>query len=186
MYLAIDGIEGSGKTTLVAKLANDYNAIKIMEPGQTNYGKAIRQLLLFDNNGDMAPMTELLLFMADRNETWHQVTKPALAEGRIVISDRSFASSFAHQCAAQGLELSKLMAVVGACDFAPPDKLVIIDMPVAKAKERITGKKLDRFEKMPQEYHEKVRQAYLTIADEVVNGDQEFDDVYAELIGKIL
>lgn len=185
MYLAIDGIEGSGKTSLVAKLAEDYEAIKIIEPGQTEYGKAIRELLLWKNQGDMAPMTECLLFMADRNETYNQITKPALLENKLVISDRSFASTFAYQCVAGGLDQRRVMRILESIDLDAPDKLVVIDLPVAIAKARTNGKKLDRFERMESEYHEKVRQGYLILADEIVNGDQEFEDVYQELVSKV-
>jgi dTMP kinase len=183
MYLCLDGIEGCGKSSLVAKLAADYNGLKIIEPGQTEYGKTIRKLLLFDNQGDMSPMTELLLFMADRNHTWTTITKPALVAGRLVISDRSFASSFAYQCVAEGLEPDRLMNVLKELDLEAPDKVVIIDLPVWKAKQRI--KKIDRFEKMEESFHEKVRQGFLVVGDLIVNGDQSFDDVYAELIAKL-
>ncbi len=113
-YVAVEGTDGVGKTTLCNNLSERLRELgiaveRVREPGGTDLGEKIRQLLL--HGGDMADWTEALLFAAQRSELVDKVVRPALDEGRWVLSDRSVYSSLAYQGHARGLEIEKVRAI---------------------------------------------------------------------------
>jgi dTMP kinase len=179
MFITFEGIEGSGKTTQIELLvpvleANGYDCIFTREPGATEIGTKIRAILLDAAHTNMLPLTELLLYEADRAQHVHEVIKPALAANKVVVSDRFFDATTVYQGYARGYDLDLIQqihrVVLGGLK---PDLTLILDLPVQegldRAWQRINnqsgGLPEDRFEKEAIAFHERVRQGYLALAD---------------------
>jgi dTMP kinase len=176
ILITFEGGEASGKSTQVARLAKRLEAIGqpvtvVHDPGTTDVGRAIRRLLLharesknLDNN------TELLLFGASRAQLISEIIQPALAEGRVVISDRFADSTTVYQGHARGLsrqfirELERfLLAEIR------PELTFILDLDLATMRRRQLRRvrpvnQADRLEQLPDEFHQRVREGYLELA----------------------
>src|SRR5436190_2639864 len=109
-FVALEGGEGSGKSTQAGRLASALSAVATREPGGTHVGGLIRTLLL-DPSNDMSARTEALLLAADRAQHVTEIVVPALTQGRHVVSDRSAYSSLAYQGFGRGLDLDDLRAM---------------------------------------------------------------------------
>lgn len=126
-------------------------------------GEKIREILLH-SGGDISPWAEFFLFLAARREHTYRVIRPGLMEGKTVISDRYYLSSFAYQGYGRGLPLRILPRLNRiATGGLVPDLTIIADLPVEIALARL-GREKDRFEAEAAEFHERVRQAYLRMA----------------------
>jgi dTMP kinase len=173
MFIVIEGIEGSGKSTLIAGLAEHLEAAGhavavTREPGGTPSGDAIREIFL-DRAIAMAPLTEALLVNAARAEHVVGVIRPMLDDGRIVLCDRFIDSTLAYQGYGRGLDLNELRAICAtAADGVEPDLVLVIDVPVSVARARLRdrSKTADRIESEDDRFHERVRRAFLEIAGE--------------------
>jgi dTMP kinase len=178
MFLTLEGIEGSGKTTqmrrIVAFLRNKgHDCIMTREPGGTEIGKKIRAILLAPESKGMDPAVELLLYTADRAQHVCEVVRPALAAGKTVLCDRYFDATVVYQGFARGLD-STLINTLHRLILKDlkPDMTILLDLPVEtglkRAWEQINnGTRTDaetRFEKETLEFHEKVRAGYLELA----------------------
>jgi dTMP kinase len=178
MFISLEGIEGSGKTTqvelLIAALqAKGYECVATREPGATEIGRGIREILLDSTHSNMLPLTELLLYEADRAQHIHDVIKPALAAGKVVVSDRFFDATTVYQGYARGCDLDLIERIHQiVLSGLRPDLTLILDLPVETGLERAWQRihslagdlPEDRFEKEAIEFHERVRQGYLTLA----------------------
>jgi len=114
-YIALEGIEGAGKSTVAVALArliekSGHDVLAVREPGGTSTGEQVRRVLL-DPGGDVAPWSEALLFAAARAQLAYEVVEPALQRGTWVVSDRSVYSSLAYQGAGRGLGIDEVLAV---------------------------------------------------------------------------
>ena len=171
-FISFEGIDGAGKSTHVDAFRNlmqerypNTEVVMTREPGGTPLGEQLRNLLL------EAPMnleTEALLMFAARREHIAQVIEPALAAGKIVISDRFTDASFAYQGGGRGLSLDKLNDlerwVQGRPDgsLLQPNLTILFDLPGEIAESRRSKVRApDKFEKMDLDFFEKVRQEYL-------------------------
>ncbi len=176
-FITFEGIDGAGKSTHVDAFRNlmqerypDKDVVMTREPGGTALGEQLRNLLL---DAPMNLETEALLMFAARREHLAQVIEPALAAGKIVISDRFTDASFAYQGGGRGLNLEKLNAlerwVQGQPDgtLLQPNLTILFDLPgeVAEAR-RSKVRAPDKFEKMDLSFFERVRQEYLRRAKE--------------------
>ena len=176
-FITFEGIDGAGKSTHVDAFRNlmqehypDKEVVMTREPGGTALGEQLRNLLL---DAPMNLETEALLMFAARREHLAQVIEPALAAGKIVISDRFTDASFAYQGGGRGLSLEKLNAlerwVQGQPDgsLLQPNLTILFDLPgeVAEAR-RSKVRAPDKFEKMDLSFFERVRQEYLRRAKE--------------------
>lgn len=129
-YIAVEGIEGAGKSTVVAGIADrladrGHEVVTVREPGGTPFGEEIRSVLLF--GGDMTAWAEAQLFAAQRSQLAHEVIRPALARGAWVIGDRSVYSSLAYQGHARGLGVAEVRAVNEAgLGGTWPDQVVLL------------------------------------------------------------
>lgn len=166
-FITFEGIEGCGKSTqaqrLCARLSPD--PLLTCEPGGTALGRSIRELLLSPERGAMSPIAEALLYLADRAQHVAEVIRPALDQGRMVVSDRYVDSTLAYQGYGRGLPLDLLLSVAElATGGLWPDLTLFLDVPVELGLERV-GKRgrHDRLESERIEFHERVRQGYLDL-----------------------
>ena len=166
-FITVEGIDGAGKTTQLAWLAeilqrHGITFIVTREPGGTALGEQLRQLLL-DKTISMHAETEALLMFAARREHLDKVILPALAAGQWVISDRFTDASFAYQGGGRELENAKLVTLEQWVQGdLQPDLTLYFDVPVELAQQRIKQiKHTDRFEQEQFDFFQRVRQAYL-------------------------
>lgn len=166
IFFTFEGPEGAGKSTQARLLAAWLRAkgrevVLTREPGGTRLGQAIRGLLLHQDH--MCAEAEYLLYSADRAEHMQRVIQPALGLGQIVLCDRWLDSSLAYQGYGRGLDLGWLRAVAqGATQGIRPHKTFLFDLPPEVGLERFEGR--DRLEREPLEFHRRVRQGYLELA----------------------
>jgi len=179
VFITFEGIEGCGKSTqakrLIDRLADlSIPAISALEPGGTRIGQDIRMILLDTRNRNLSSLAELLLYAADRAQHVEEVIKPALSEGKWVVCDRFFDATTAYQGYARGQDISliKTLNEKASCGIRP-HRTFLVDCPVEIGLERALRRNKimqqegqARFEKEKLEFHEAVRQGYLTIANE--------------------
>jgi dTMP kinase len=170
-FIVFEGLDGAGKSTLIEGLKKDILArgekvTLTREPGGTPLGDDIRELLLRVNGDAPVPRAELLLYEACRAQHVEKLIKPALAKGDWVVCDRFTASSVAFQAGGRGLDADDIhwlnQYAVGGCK---PDLNILLDLTTDEAKKRMANRDLDRFEREEKDFHERVRQAYLQIAE---------------------
>ena len=193
-WIALEGGEGSGKSTQAALLASALGAVLTREPGGTPVGAQIRALLLGAIEGGLDPKAEALLMAADRAQHAAAVVAPALAAGRDVVADRSAWSSLAYQGYGRGLDVDWLRAVSDwAMDGRWPDLAVLIDVPLAQSRSRVirTGRALDRMEAEGGGFHERVLEGFRLLATTfedrwvVVDGDGSPEAVAARVASAV-
>lgn len=170
LFIVFEGGDGAGKSTQAALLASylekqRYETVVTREPGGTELGKQIRQLLL--HGGQVSPRAEAMLYAADRAQHIATLVRPALARGAIVIQDRYIDSSVAYQGAARELGESDIRALSSwATEGLQPHLTVVLDIdPSLAARRRIArGVEADRLELESLSFHQQVRQAFLRFA----------------------
>jgi len=170
-YLILDGPEGCGKSTqlnlLAERLEEEFNVLKIKEPGGTRLGEEIREILLDPQHESLDALTELFLFSADRRHLIQTIVSPALSDGKIVLSDRGHYSTEAYQGAGGKLDSTEIKKINNmAIKDVNYDLAMILDIDVEVGLERArrTSKIKDKIEARELEYHRRVRNAYLNIA----------------------
>src|SRR5687768_6348136 len=176
-FITFEGIDGSGKSTQLRLLANflaskNCNPLLTREPGGTPVGLKLRAALL-DAHEEVDPLTELLVFAADRAQHVRRVLRPALAAGQIVISDRYADATVAYQGAGRGFSPELISQIVElATEGLKPDLTLLFDLAIeesgARTRRRSEGKhkdeKGDRLDSEDVEFHTRVREAYLSLA----------------------
>jgi dTMP kinase len=182
-FIAIEGGEGSGKSTQAARLASTRGALLTREPGGTHIGRAIRALVLDGGDAVLADRAEALLLAADRAQHVAEVVEPALAAGRDVVTDRFAGSTFAYQGYGRGLPLDELHRLSEwATAGLSPDVIVLIEVPDDVAKQRM-ARALDRVERAGGEFHRRVAEGFRALAKDdpdrwvVVDGVGTEDEV---------
>lgn len=165
LFITFEGIEASGKSTQAQALARALGprALLTREPGGTPLGRRVRDILL-DAATTPIPAVEALLFLADRAQHLHEVVRPAIAEGRIVVSDRYQDSSVAYQAMGRGVgEL--IPAVFERISGLVPDLTILIDIDVDVAIGRLRERGAEnRLDAESPAFHGRVRQAFLDLA----------------------
>lgn len=204
MFITFEGIEGCGKTTQIERLEkmllnHGITLIKTLEPGGTRAGKNIRQMLLDSRNNDLAPLTELILYAADRAQHVEEVIKPALEKGKWIICDRYFDATIAYQGFARGQDI-ELISLLNekATNGINPDITFLLECPVEiglnralKRNKELSLEDQDRFEKEKMEFHQKVRDGYLELAHKdkkrfvIIDASQSEDAVEAAIFQAI-
>jgi dTMP kinase len=178
LFVTFEGAEGSGKSTQMRLLAErlraeGYRVTENQEPGATRIGTKVRQILLDPAHGEMAPMTELLLMFASRAQAAAEIIQPALNRGDIVLSDRFTDSSLAYQGGGRELGFEIVwQAHALTLDTLKPDVTFYIKLDLATGLERAHKRNQDtaaenseeRIDRLSYKFHERVEQAYMTIA----------------------
>lgn len=172
VFIALEGIEGCGKSTQAKRLqqalnAEGIDAVHTFEPGGVPAAASLRTLLLSPEH-HWHPMSELLLFTAARLEHAEALIKPALTAGRWVVSDRFLLSTLVYQGIARnlGVETVARLHRLALGNFVP-DLVIVLDLPaetgLSRAKQR-AGQEADRFHEEALTFHERVRQGFLNLA----------------------
>lgn len=178
MFITLEGIEGSGKTTQICRLvkfleARGIECIATRQPGGTLIGENIRSILLDPANSALEPLAELLLYMADRAQHINELIRPALKKGKTVICDRYFDATLVYQGFARGLSIELIGQLHQLLfDDLKPDVTLLLDLPPQVGLERAwqqlnNGQRSgdeSRFEAEAVAFHEKVRAGYLELA----------------------
>ncbi|MFJ3472665.1 dTMP kinase [Microbacterium maritypicum] len=173
VWITFEGGDGSGKTTQSNLLAEwlegaGRTVVRTREPGGSEVGQLIRDIVLH-HRGDIAPRAEALLYAADRAHHVATVVRPALARGHIVLQDRYLDSSVAYQGAGRVLDAAEIRDLsLWAAEGALPDLTILLDLEPAAARARLDSadKPFDRLEAEKAEFHERVRDAFLGLAEE--------------------
>lgn len=166
IFITFEGIEGSGKTTQNQNLATylkekDHQIVQTREPGGTPFGTQIREWILDPAKRFQNPLTEVLLFYADRLEHISTVIQPALDQGKIVLCDRYVDSTWAYQVGGRQMPQS-LISDLNKTISLIPNLTILLDISEEEGLARATKRaKLDRFEQEEIAFHRRVRQAYL-------------------------
>jgi len=190
-FITFEGIEGSGKTTQIRLLADylqnkGYEVLVSREPGGTPLGEKIRNLLLDPQYDFMDYRTEVLLYAADRAQHVKEKIKPALQKGKIVISDRFADSNLAYQAAGRGLDYEMVYQINDwVIDSTWPDLTFILDIDIKEGLNRARAQSSeaegDRLEREVDEFHQRVRDAYLKMAEKerfaLVNAGESIENV---------
>ncbi len=168
VFLCFEGGDGSGKSTQARLLsdrlaAGGFDVLHTFEPGDTRVGQEIRRIVLGNATGHLADRTEALLYAADKAEHVEKVVAPALASGRIVITDRYVDSALAYQGFGRGLEPSGLEGVLRwATGGLRPHLTVVLDVEPADGLGRFDAR--DRIESESHDFHLRSRRGHLDLA----------------------
>jgi dTMP kinase len=202
MFITLEGIEGSGKSTQILHVFNfldnmGLKCIMTREPGGTLIGGKIRSILLDPESLAMNPSAELLLYTADRVQHIQEIILPAIEGGGIVICDRYFDATIAYQGVARGLDMALILDLHELiCRNLKPDLTFLLDLPpdagLMRAWRQLeSGYRKDtesRFEKEALAFHERVRAGYLAIAGKeperfrIIDASQSQERVRAQII----
>ncbi|WP_203590887.1 dTMP kinase [Streptomyces sp. SID13031] len=168
LFVALEGGEGAGKSTQSALLVEwlkeqGHQVLLTREPGATDLGKKLRQIVLDPATGEISDRAEALLYAADKAEHVDSVIKPALKSGAVVITDRYVDSALAYQGSGRDLDLADVERVNRwATDDLRPNLTILLDLPPKSGLGRFEGR--DRIEAQSADFHERVRKAFLELA----------------------
>ncbi len=172
LFITFEGIDGCGKSTQARLLARElrrqgHAVVLTREPGGTALGRRLRPLLLHPDS-QIGPVAEVFLYLADRAQHVQDVIAPALAEGKIVISERFADSTLAYQGAGRGLPQARLEALNRlATEGLKPDLTILLDISPKQAKERKSnGPRADRLERLESAFHARLARQYRKLAAE--------------------
>ena len=174
-FIVLEGPEGSGKSTLLGPLADrmrecQVDPVVVREPGGTRAGEIARQAVL-DPDDHVGPVAELFFYLAARAELVDTVIRPALSQGRVVLSDRYALSTEAYQMVGRGLDpLLVRTANQAATGGVTPDLTLILDLPaeLGQARQLAAGKRQDRLDRESTGFHRRVVEYYLAVQGEGV------------------
>jgi len=177
MFITFEGIEGAGKSLQIARTCEylrkkGRSCLMTREPGGTDFGRSLREILLRPDGAAREPWSELLLYLADRHQHLKEVIEPALASGEIVLCDRYQDATRAYQGAARGIAMESIEEVSRLLGVIEPEKTILLDLDpevgLSRARRRNSldpaASAEGRFEDEAVSFHARVRQAYLELA----------------------
>jgi len=204
MFITFEGIEGCGKTTQVNKLKKYFESLGrevlvTLEPGGSRLGQTLRKILLSMDSQDLTREAELFLYLADRAQHVDQVIRPALEQGQVVISDRYADSTVVYQGYGRGLDPQILHSFNEiATRGIWPDLTILLDLPVEIGLKRAVTRNLQtkqtdegRFEAESIDFHNRVREGYLTWAALnknrfiIVDATGSVDEIFEQIKNKL-
>lgn len=205
MFITFEGIEGSGKSTVMGRVqehleAQGYEVLRTLEPGGSRLGRELRKILLGMESRDLTGETELFLYLADRAQHVASIIRPALEAGKVVLSDRYADSTVVYQGYGRGLD-PKLLHTLNDVATAGlwPDLTLLFDLTPEVGLKRALTRNLreglsnseGRFEAESLEFHERIREGYLTWASlyqkrfRIVDAEQGLAEVVSVAIETI-
>lgn len=186
-FITLEGMDGAGKSTHITDIikalsARGVEVVSTREPGGTELGERLRELLLHEA---MHPETETLLMFAARREHIANVIAPALARGAYVLSDRFTDATYAYQCGAKGVLASKIEQLeLWVQESLQPDLTLLFDVPVEVSMQRLSAARTpDKFERESADFFTRIRNAYLQRAQQnparfkVIDSNRPLDEV---------
>ena len=191
-FITFEGADGCGKTTQINLLAEylkyrGFEVVLTREPGCAGLGQKIRDLLL-NYEGEISPVCESFLFLADRAQNVDIIVRRNIELGRIVISDRHTDSSLAYQGYGRELDVDRIDMLNNiATSGLKPDLTLVFDIDVDTSMARV-GKEKDRMEAAGREFFERVRQGYLKIAEKepnrikVINAVDSVENIHSQVV----
>lgn len=194
-FIVLDGPDGCGKSTQ-ARLLSEWidrqgvHTASYRDPGTTAVGEQIRNILLDPRHVGMGDNVEVLLYMAARAQLWKEKIAPDLAEGRCVVMDRWLSSTCAYQGWAGGFGIDRVIKIASdALQRVWPDVTLLLDVDLDTAGGRM-NRCLDRMEQKGPQYHAKVREGFLKLAElrkdiAVINAVQDIDAVHQQILEQI-
>lgn len=198
LFITLEGGEGAGKSTLSKRLSDDLtsagrNVVATREPGAGRIGRAIRSIVLDEDNIDLYPRVEALLFAADRAQHVAELIRPALDRGDTVICDRYIDSSVAYQGYARDLGPEGIanLSAWGTQGLLPHLTILIDVSPQVGLSRKMEQQEVNRMEGLDISFHETVRQAFLDLAARnperivVIDGDRDLDEVYTDVLAAV-
>jgi dTMP kinase len=171
-FISLEGVEGVGKSTNVAFTADavrraGFEVVTTREPGGTQLGERVRDWILNGDHGTLSPETEALLMFAARARHLDEIIRPALAAGRWVVCDRFTDATIAYQGGGRGASRSLLDALKAEIQKGlEPDLTLLLDAPLDVGASRIGDREPDHFEREQRPFFERVRAAYLLLAEQ--------------------
>ena len=206
MFITLEGIEGSGKTTQIKNIVEflenkGYDCVVTREPGGTKIGEKIRSILLDPENRNMEPACELLLYFSDRVQHIKELINPALSEGKTIICDRFFDATLVYQGYARGLSIDLIIKLHEMIAYGlKPDITILLDLlpeiGLSRAWEQIDNGSRSggetRFEKETLLFHEKIRAGYLELARleprrfRIIDASKNKDQVKQQIIRELV
>ncbi|HJM86376.1 MAG TPA: dTMP kinase [Candidatus Marinimicrobia bacterium] len=198
LFITFEGIDGCGKSTqargLERRLEEEGNApLLLREPGGTPISEDIRKVLLNPDNSSMAPENEALLLAASRSQLLKEVIIPRLEKGTIVLCDRYIDSTLAYQGFGRDLPQKWLRQINRlAFELAIPDKTFLFDLPVDVALSRLGNRQRDRIEATGVDFLEKVRNGFLTLAEQesdryiILDGQNQSEELEKDISSQVL
>jgi dTMP kinase len=198
-FITLEGPDGSGKSSQVAELvsaveAEGYDVLSTREPGGTQIGDQVRKVLFDMQNKGMHPRSEILLFQSSRAQIVEELIRPALAAGKVVISDRYSDSTLAYQGYGHGVDLSELARIV---DYATgglrPDLTILFDVDAREGlSRRDSGGDWNRLDDYDLAFHKRVQDGYKKLASEdqdrwrTIDASQNAEGVAKDLQSAVL
>ena len=192
LFITFEGTDGCGKTTQIEMLKDYFEkqgrtVLLTREPGAKGLGTKLREILL-NYDGEVSPVCESFLFLADRAQHVHSIIKPAVARGEIVLCDRHTDSTVAYQGYGRELDIEQIKMLNNiATSGLKPDLTFIFDIDIDTAQKRV-GKNKDRMESAGIEFFKRVRNGYLEIAKQepervkVLDGSKSIETIHNELL----
>ncbi|MGB1707080.1 MAG: dTMP kinase [Rubripirellula sp.] len=192
MFITLDGIDGVGKSTQIERLISyleqeGHETLLVRDPGTTEIGARLRQILL-ESDLELHQRTEAMLFMTSRCEMVETMIRPAISEGKTVVSDRFLLANVVYQSVGDKISPDVLWQMGRLANGGlTPDLTILLDMPAQRSMERI-GKETDRMESRGVDYMEAVRQGFLqelthsSEATAMIDADQSPEDVSREML----
>jgi len=192
LFITFEGGDGCGKTTQIKLLdeylrSKGYKTLLTREPGSKGLGIKLREILL-NYDGEVSPVCESFLFLADRAQHVDCIIKPALEEGVIVLCDRHTDSTVAYQGYGRGLDLEQIHHLNKiATSGLKPDLTIVLDVDVETSQKRV-GSEKDRMESAGIEFFERVRNGFLEISKQepervkVVDSTQTIEEIHKQIL----
>ena len=192
MFFSFDGVDGTGKTTQIERFCEwlreqGHEVVSCRDPGGTQLGEAVREILLQSKALSISRVSEMLLYMASRAQLVHEVIRPALDDGKTVVSDRFLLANIVYQGHAGGLDVESIRQVGQiATGRIEPNLTLLLDMDAKHAAARIK-REPDRMEQQGPEYLARVREGFLAEASHphgnivVIDASRDVDQVQTDI-----